>query len=146
MKEIISSFAGVEVYDGIDCITVKVEKDKLYDFLKFLKTNESLDFNMIVDITAVDYPEEDPRFEMVYHVYSIKNNVRIRVKSRVKEGDSVDSATSLWKGAEWLEREVYDMFGIRFNNHPDLRRILMTDDFKYHPLRKDFPLQGIEES
>ncbi len=145
MKDIISSFAGVEVYDGIDCITVKVEKDRLYEFMKFLKTDERLDFNMIVDITAVDYPEEDPRFEMVYHIFSIKNNVRIRVKSRVKDGDSVDSITSLWKGAEWLEREVYDMFGIKFNNHPDLRRILMTDDFKYHPLRKDFPLQGIEE-
>jgi NADH-quinone oxidoreductase subunit C len=146
MKDIISCFDGVEVYDGIDCITVRVDKDRLYDFLKFLKTNESLDFNMIVDITAVDYPNEDPRFEMVYHIYSIKNNVRIRVKSRVKDGDSVESITSLWKGAEWLEREVYDMFGIRFNNHPDLRRILMNDDFKYHPLRKDFPLQGIEES
>jgi NADH-quinone oxidoreductase subunit C len=146
MKDIISCFDGVEVYDGIDCITVRVDKDRLYDFLKFLKTNESLDFNMIVDITAVDYPNEDPRFEMVYHIYSIKNNVRIRVKSRVKDGDSVESVTSLWKGAEWLEREVYDMFGIRFNNHPDLRRILMNDDFKYHPLRKDFPLQGIEES
>lgn len=136
----------VEVFEGIDCVTVIVAKDILYDFLKFLKNDERLKFNMIVDITAVDYPERSPRFELVYHIFSIDNNIRIRVKSNVEVNGSVESATSLWKGAEWLEREVYDMFGINFNNHPDLRRILMNEDFKYYPLRKDFPLQGIEES
>lgn len=137
---------NVEVFEGIDCVTAIVAKDNLHEFLKFLKNDERLKFNMIVDITAVDYPENNPRFELVYHVFSIDNNIRLRVKSKVEENGSVESATSLWKGAEWLEREVFDMFGISFNNHPDLRRILMNEDFKYYPLRKDFPLQGIEES
>lgn len=136
----------IDVYEGIDCVTCMVKKDDLYDFMQFLKTNENLKFNMIVDITAVDYPNNDPRFEIVYHVFSIDNNIRIRVKSRVEENGAVESVTSLWKGAEWLEREVFDMFGITFKNHPDLRRILMNEDFKYYPLRKDFPLEGIEES
>jgi NADH-quinone oxidoreductase subunit C len=136
----------LNVFEGIDCVTTIVQSDKLYDFLKFLKENEMLRFNMIVDITAVDYPEKNPRFELVYHIFSIENNIRIRVKTGIEENGSVDSVTSLWKGAEWLEREVFDMFGIRFKNHPDLRRILMNEDFKYYPLRKDFPLQGIEES
>lgn len=135
-----------EVFEGIDCVTAIVAKDNLHEFLKFLKNDERLKFNMIVDITAVDYPENNPRFELVYHIFSIDNNIRLRVKSKVEENGSVESATSLWKGAEWLEREVFDMFGISFNNHPDLRRILMNEDFKYYPLRKDFPLQGIEES
>ncbi|MCX7770426.1 MAG: NADH-quinone oxidoreductase subunit C [Proteobacteria bacterium] len=136
----------IDAYEGIDCVTVLVPKESLFSFLKLLKEDERLKFNMIADITAVDYPEQKPRFELVYHIFSIANNIRIRVKSRVEEGDSVESVTSLWKGAEWLEREVFDMFGINFKNHPDLRRILMTEDFKYYPLRKDFPLQGIEES
>lgn len=137
---------NIDVFEGIDCVTCLVKKEDLYDFMKFLKTDENLKFNMIVDVTAVDYPEVKPRFEIVYHVYSIDNNIRLRIKSKVEENDSLESVTSLWKGAEWLEREVFDMFGITFNNHPDLRRILMNEDFKYYPLRKDFPLQGIEES
>lgn len=137
---------NIDVFEGIDCVTCLVKKEDLYDFMKFLKTDEKLKFNMIVDVTAVDYPEDRPRFEIVYHVYSIDNNIRLRIKSKVEENDSLESVTSLWKGAEWLEREVFDMFGITFNNHPDLRRILMNEDFKYYPLRKDFPLQGIEES
>lgn len=137
---------NIDVFEGIDCVTCLVKKEDLYDFMKFLKTDEKLKFNMIVDVTAVDYPEVKPRFEIVYHVYSIDNNIRLRIKSKVEENDSLESVTSLWKGAEWLEREVFDMFGITFNNHPDLRRILMNEDFKYYPLRKDFPLQGIEES
>lgn len=137
---------NIDVFEGIDCVTCLVKKEDLYDFMKFLKTDEKLKFNMIVDVTAVDYPEDRPRFEIVYHVYSIDNNIRLRIKSKVAENDSLESVTSLWKGAEWLEREVFDMFGITFNNHPDLRRILMNEDFKYYPLRKDFPLQGIEES
>jgi len=137
---------NIDVFEGIDCVTCLVKKEDLYDFMKFLKTDEKLKFNMIVDVTAVDYPEDRPRFEIVYHVYSIDNNIRLRIKLKVEENDSLESVTSLWKGAEWLEREVFDMFGITFNNHPDLRRILMNEDFKYYPLRKDFPLQGIEES
>lgn len=150
IKEIISfkfkdkvSFAD----KSIDCLTVYLKnKDDLISFMEFIKENEDLEFNLISDITAIDYPNKAERFMLVYHVFSIKNKERIRVKLSVKEGDSVKSITSVYRGAEWLEREVYDMFGVTFEGHPDLRRILMNEDFKYHPLRKDFPLMGIEES
>ncbi len=99
---------------------------------------------MVTDICSVDFPNEEPRFEMVYLFYSIEKNHRICLKARVPEEDcSIDSVTGIWKGAEFMEREVYDMMGITFNNHPDLRRILMTEDYdEGFPLRKDFPVEG----
>jgi NADH-quinone oxidoreductase subunit C len=130
---------------GIDCPVVMVDKQHLIEFMKFLKKDEMLSFDLISDVTAVDYPGRTPRFDVVYHIFSIKNGQRIRVKVPVGDGEGVESVTCVWRGAEWLEREVYDMFGVTFYNHPDLRRILMEEDFKYHPLRKDFPLEGIEE-
>jgi len=130
---------------GIDCPEVVVDKQHLIEFMKFLKEDEALSFDLISDVTAVDYPARTPRFDVVYHIFSIKNGQRIRVRVPVGDGDEVESVTCVWRGAEWLEREVYDMFGVTFYNHPDLRRILMEEDFKYHPLRKDFPLEGIEE-
>ncbi|MEJ5301369.1 MAG: NADH-quinone oxidoreductase subunit C [Thermodesulforhabdaceae bacterium] len=130
---------------GIDYPVVYVNKEHLIEFMKFLKEDEELSFDLISDVTAVDYPDRNPRFDVVYHIFSIKNGQRIRVKVPVGDGEGVESVTSVWRGAEWLEREVYDMFGITFYNHPDLRRILMEEDFKYYPLRKDFPLEGIEE-
>lgn len=133
--------------DVIDCVTVYLKsKDDLMSFMSYLKENEELSFDLITDITALDYPNRAERFVLVYHIFSIKNKERIRIKLPIKDGESVKSVTSIWRGAEWLEREVYDMFGINFEGHPDLRRILMTEDYKYHPLRKDFPLTGIEES
>lgn len=133
--------------DVIDCVTVYLKsKDDLMSFMGYLKENEELSFDLITDITALDYPNRAERFVLVYHIFSIKNKERIRIKLPIKDGESVKSVTSIWRGAEWLEREVYDMFGINFEGHPDLRRILMTEDYKYHPLRKDFPLTGIEES
>lgn len=131
----------------IDCVTVSLKsKDDLVSFMEYLKENEELSFDLIADITALDYPNKTERFVLVYHIFSIKNKERIRIKLPIKDGESVKSVTPIWRGAEWLEREVYDMFGISFDGHPDLRRILMTEDYKYHPLRKDFPLTGIEES
>lgn len=133
--------------DVIDCVTVYLKsKDDLMSFMSYLKENEELSFDLITDITALDYPNRAERFVLVYHIFSIKNKERIRIKLPIKDGESVKSVTPIWRGAEWLEREVYDMFGISFEGHPDLRRILMTEDYKYHPLRKDFPLTGIEES
>src|SRR5690606_341290 len=100
------------------------------------------------DLTAVDYPEREPRFEVVSHVYSLELGHRLRLKTRVGdlEGNSadVDSLTSLWASASWLEREAYDMFGIRFVGHPDLRRILLYPEFEGHPLRKDYPADRIQ--
>ncbi len=129
-----------------DCVFVEVERDGLLDFMRFLKNDEVIAFDLISDVTAVDhFTGRKPRFDMVYHIFSLKNAERIRVKVAVDEDEAVDSVTSVWRGAEWLEREVFDMFGISFNGHPDMRRILMPEDYKYYPLRKDFPLEGIED-
>jgi NADH-quinone oxidoreductase subunit C len=122
-------------------VTVTVRKEDIIAVCKCLK--EELGYNLLTDVTAVDYFGKDPRFMMVYNLYSIPAKDRIRVKAPVTEADAtIDSATCLWNSANFLEREVYDLFGITFTGHPDLRRILMTDDWVGHPLRKDYPLQG----
>ena len=122
-------------------VTVTVSKDAIIDVCRFLK--EALAFNLLTDVTAVDYLGSEPRFMMVYNLYSIPNKDRLRVKAPVAEGDcAIASLSGIWSSANWLEREVYDLFGITFAGHPDLRRILMTDDWVGHPLRKDYPLQG----
>lgn len=122
-------------------VTVTVKKEQILEVLKCLK--EELRYNFLTDVTAVDYLGQDPRFMVVYHLMSIPNKDRIRVKAPLTESDcSIDSATALWNSADWVEREAYDMFGIEFKNHPNLVRILMTDDWVGHPLRKDYPLQG----
>ncbi len=125
-------------------LTVSVRREKIHDLLRFLHDDPDLNFDHITDVTAVDFPNEDPRFEVVYQLYSIGKNHRVRVKARIPEDDcTVDSATAIWRGANFLEREVFDMMGITFNNHPDLRRILMTEDYdEGYPLRKDFPVEG----
>lgn len=135
-----------DAYIALDSPTFVLEPEDLISFMKYIKNTPELSFDLIIDITAVDYPNKTRRFELVYHLFSIKNSLRIRVKTSVEDGGSVESVTCIWKGAEWLEREVFDMFGVNFNNHPDLRRILMEEDYKYHPLKKEFPLQGYEES
>ena len=122
-------------------VTVTVKKEKILEVLKCLK--EDLRYNFLTDVTAVDYLGQDPRFLVVYHLYSIPNKDRIRIKAPVTEADgSIDSATALWNSANWLERECFDLMGINFKNHPNLVRIMMTDDWVGHPLRKDYPLQG----
>jgi NADH-quinone oxidoreductase subunit C len=118
-----------------------IERDSLLDIVQFLK-DEPYSYSMLLDLTCVDFKGQEPRFEMVYHLFSISNGQRLRIKARLSEKDlQVDSLTSLWKNANWLEREVYDMFGVEFKGHPDLRRIFMYDGFEGHPLRKDFPLR-----
>ena len=131
----------------IDCkefrgeVTVTVKKEQILEVLKCLK--EDLRYNFLTDVTAVDYLGQDPRFMVVYNLYSIPNKDRIRIKAPVTEADcTIDSATALWNTANWLERETFDLMGVRFNNHPNLVRIMMTDDWVGHPLRKDYPLQG----
>jgi len=123
-------------------VTVTVKKDAIIDILSFLK--QSLQYNLLTDLTAVDYlGEKEERFMMVYQLYSIPNKDRLRIKTPVAEADCrIPSATQVWRTANWLEREVFDLFGITFDKHPDLRRILMTDDWEGYPLRKDYPLQG----
>jgi len=122
-------------------VTVTVKRENIVEICTFLKT--ALAYNMLTDVTAVDYLGQEPRFLVVYNMYSIPNKDRLRVKAQVSEAAcSIDTVSKVWSSADWLEREVFDLFGITFSNHPDLRRILMTDDWVGHPLRKDYPLQG----
>lgn len=118
--------------------TIIVAKDRVVEVMRKLK--EEFEFEMLVDTTAVDYFGRQPRFEVVYHLNSLARNVRLRVKVELQEGEEIDSVSDVWPIANWLEREVWDMFGIRFRNHPDLKRILMYDEFEGHPLRKDYPI------
>lgn len=124
-----------------------IDKRKIVDILKFLRDDPELSFELLVDLCGVDRAKRKDRFEVAYHLVSIKNKYRLRLKVRVDEKDcSIDSVTSVYPTANWHERETYDMFGITFINHPDLRRMYMPEDFEYFPLRKDFPLLGIPGS
>lgn len=125
-------------------LAITVKQGSLHEVARFLHDEPELEFEYIVHVSSVDWPDDEERFEVVYEVYSIRRRQRIRLKTRVSESDPVvDSLTDIWKGADFMEREVYDMMGIRFRNHPDLRRVLLPDDYNEgYPLRKDFPLQG----
>ena len=126
-------------------LTVTVTAASLADFVRFLKIDETCRFSSLVDITAIDHPERRARFDMVYHFLSMYRNHRIRVKSAIREDEMVPSITECHPAANWFEREVFDMFGILFSGHPDLRRILTDYGFRGHPLRKDFPTTGYVE-
>ncbi len=123
-------------------VTVTVAREKIADVARHLKDKE--DFAYCVDVTGVDWKTREPRFDVVYHFYSFSKNDRIRVKCGVADGVEVPSIAAVYLAANWCERETYDMFGIRFAGHPDLRRILTWEGFKGYPLRKDFPLEGID--
>lgn len=128
-------------------LIVKLDKKIIEAVCKFLKENEELAFKLCEDITAVDWAKRKNRFTVVYHIYSLKINFRLVLKADVDESDcNIDSVTSVWKTANWHERETYDMYGIHFNNHPDHRRMYMPEEFEHYPLRKDFPLMGIPGS
>ena len=120
--------------------TGTVRKDSGNDFFKFLRDEPELAFNFLMDITAVDYlSKKTERFEVVYHFYSLKHNDRLRIKIPISMKDCIaDTITPLWKTANWYEREIWDMYGIKFRNHPDLKRILLYEEFNGHPLRKDY--------
>lgn len=125
-------------------VELDVPKDKLLDLVRLLRLDAELQFNYLVSITAVDWLDsKDQRFEVIYHLLSIPFSRKLRLRVALPEEDpKVDSIVPVWPGANFMEREVWDMFGITFANHPDLRRILMYDEFVGHPLRKDYPLQG----
>lgn len=122
--------------------TVTIKNESVLEFFQYLRDDPDLAFNFLMDLTAVDYLKKKPqRFEVVYHLYSLKYNFRFRVKIPVAEKDDlVESITPLWRTANWYEREVWDLYGVKFRNHPNLRRILLYDGFKGHPLRKDYPV------
>jgi NADH-quinone oxidoreductase subunit C len=148
VDEVRAHFRGavVDSHDYRGDHTVVVDRAALRDVLALCRDAGTLAFDVLMDLTAVDYlkfpgREDGPRFEVVYHLYSLAHNHRLRVKVRVDEDDaSVPTAVTLWPIANWFEREVWDMFGIRFEGHPDLRRLLMYEEFVGHPLRKDYPI------
>ena len=120
-------------------------KSDVFSIIKYLKDNKKLLFNQLIDITAIDYPSRNLRFEVIYLLISLTLNQRILIKTSINENDNLESITSIHKAANWYERECYDLFGIKFFNHPDLRRIMTDYNFEGHPLRKDFPLTGHNE-
>lgn len=128
-----------------DELTLTVARDEVLCVLKFLRDDPQCKFSCIIDICGVDYPTRENRFEVVYHLLSLKHNMRIRLKLETDENNPVPSAVSIYPGALWLEREAYDLYGITFKNHPDLRRILTDYGFQGYPLRKDFPTTGYVE-
>ncbi|MBN1271701.1 MAG: NADH-quinone oxidoreductase subunit C [Candidatus Aminicenantes bacterium] len=131
----------VEVTEQFGDDIIVINKDALLGIARFLK-EKPYDFAMLLDLTCVDYQGRDPRFEMVYHFFSLSQNKRLRIKVPLSESKlTISSLTPLWKNANWLEREVYDMFGVHFEGHPDLRRLFMYDEFEGYPLRKDYPLR-----
>jgi NADH-quinone oxidoreductase subunit C len=132
----------LEAKQFVGQITVTVAREQIARVARHLK--EAEDFRYCVDVTAVDWRDRQPRFDVVYHFYSFSKNDRIRIKCGAAEGEEVPSIATVFLAANWPERETFDMFGIRFSGHPDLRRILTWDGFHGHPLRKDFPVEGID--
>ena len=122
-----------------------LDKEDIIDVILFLKNRPETKFRQLIDITAVDFPEKENRFKLVYLLLSHEKNLRVNLEFEIKENDKAKSLTSIFPSANWMEREVFDMYGIIFNDHPDLRRILTDYNFEGHPLRKDFPLTGHNE-
>jgi NADH-quinone oxidoreductase subunit C len=139
-----SKFGGdvAQLPDDYDLLTVDVDVNIIIAVLTFLKQDEELQFIHLTDITAVHYPQQHKAFEVVYHLNSLVHNIRIRIKVKLDGvNPEIPTATTVWKGANWMERETYDYYGIQFLGHPDLRRILNVDDMEVYPMRKEYPLE-----
>ena len=133
--------AVLESHEQAGDETIVVPRERWVEVMRALRDRPELAFDMLTDLTAVDYLGREPRFEVVAHLYSLPHNERLRVKAGLPGSDpTIATLVPLWKGANWLEREAYDMFGIRFEGHPDLRRILLYEEFEGYPLRKDYPV------
>ncbi|MFY0597344.1 MAG: NADH-quinone oxidoreductase subunit C [Cognatishimia sp.] len=126
-------------------LNIDVAPSNIVDFLDFLKTEPTCKFTVLIDQTAVDYPDRDKRFDVIYHLLSMHQNQRVRLRVSIRDDEMVPSVTEVHPGANWFERETFDMFGIIFTDHPDLRRLLTDYGFRGHPLRKDFPTTGYTE-
>tara|TARA_X000001036_G_scaffold137532_1_gene130310 strand:- start:1265 stop:1882 length:618 start_codon:yes stop_codon:yes gene_type:complete len=126
-------------------LLIETNVQELLNVIQFLKENENCKFRQLIDIAGVDYPENENRFELIYLFLSHEKNIRIKLKISFEPNQQIPSITKIYPSANWMEREVFDMYGIKFKNHPDLRRILTDYNFKGHPLRKDFPLTGFNE-
>ena len=133
------------IKDNNNFYEASFNKENIHKLFQELKNSELFSFDQLIDITAIDYPSREKRFELIYIFLSMKKNKRIILKTSIKENDNLDSIINIFKASDWYERECYDLFGIKFNNHPDLRRIMTDYNFEGHPLRKDFPLTGHTE-
>lgn len=130
------------VGEPYELLTVETGREQIIDLLTFLKTDTELKFTFLTDITAIHYPEQEKQIGVIYHLHSLTTNTRIRIKVFLTDADvHIPTATVLWDGANWMERETYDFFGVIFDGHPDLRRILNVDDMTAFPMRKEFPLE-----
>ncbi|TSA28909.1 MAG: NADH-quinone oxidoreductase subunit C [Ignavibacteriales bacterium] len=136
-----------EVSDFRDDLCITIKKDQIVNLGKYLKEDPDLQFIMCKDVTAIDWATRKKRFTTVYHIYSFKLNYALRLKSNIDDNPpTIETVSFVWQSANWYERETWDMYGIKFINHPDLRRMYMPEGFEYHPLRKDFPVLGIPGS
>ena len=144
-EAIVAAGAAQRAYVGFGELNVLVDAAKIVETLIYLRDDEACLFKSFIDITAVDYPSREKRFDVVYHLLSPRHNTRIRIKAAVAEDEAVPSAIPAFPASDWFEREIWDMFGIPFSGHPDLRRILTDYGFEGHPLRKDFPMTGFVE-
>ena len=126
-------------------LLIEIDDKDLIEVVQFLKSDENLRFRQLIDIAGVDYPDQEKRFQLVYLFLSHEKNIRVKLSIRFDSKQIINSLTKIFPSANWMEREVFDMYGIKFKNHPDLRRILTDYGFKGHPLRKDFPLTGFNE-
>ena len=148
IEKIINSELASKVQNSIiinEELTLEIDINDLIEVVQFLKSNDKCRFRQLIDIAGVDYPEKDKRFQLVYLFLSHENKTRIKILIKFQPNESINSLTKIFPSANWMEREVFDMYGIKFKNHPDLRRILTDYGFKGHPLRKDFPLTGFNE-
>ena len=132
----------IEISDDFNQLQISISDDQILDVVDFIKNDEACEFRQITDIAGVDFPDRQKRFEVIYHFLSFKHNSRLRIKIIIGEDESIPSITTIFPAANWFEREAFDMYGIQFKDHPDLRRILTDYGFEGYPLRKDFPLSG----
>ena len=148
LEKLINSELSSKIHNSIiqnDELMIDINDSDLLEVIQFIKSNEKCKFRQLIDIVGVDYPDEDKRFKLIYLFLSHENNSRIKISIQFEINQVINSITKIFPSANWMEREVFDMYGIKFKNHPDLRRILTDYGFEGHPLRKDFPLTGHNE-
>ena len=148
IEKLINSELSSKIFDSeikFEELLIKTSISEITNVIKFLKLDNRFKFKQLIDIAAIDYPNEEKRFELVYLLLSIENNTRVKISIKLELSDKIPSIVKIFPSANWMEREIFDMYGIKFINHPDLRRILTDYNFKGHPLRKDFPLTGFNE-
>ena len=148
LEKLINSKLSTKIINSeikFDELLIEIKQEELISVLQFLKTDENCKFRQLIDIAGVDYPNESKRFNLVYLLLSHEYNLRVKIKFKIDKDQKSLSVTKIFPSANWMEREIFDMFGIKFSNHPDLRRILTDYNFEGYPLRKDFPLTGFTE-